>query len=48
MKRGSENDSAYNAVVELERLGEVMLPVDVLIHFKNGTEVHDLGWEKQV
>jgi hypothetical protein len=35
----SENDSLYNAVVELERLGEVMLPVEVLIHFRNGEEV---------
>ncbi len=32
-------DSLYTAVVQLERAGEVMLPVDVLIHFSNGDEV---------
>jgi hypothetical protein len=34
-----ENESLYDAMVELERLGEVMLPVEVLIHFRNGEEV---------
>jgi len=29
----------YRSVVELERSGEVMLPVEVLIHFNNGDEV---------
>jgi len=29
----------YRSVAELERAGEVMLPVDVLIHFNNGEEV---------
>jgi aminopeptidase N len=32
-------DSLYIAVAQLERVGEVMLPVDVLIHFTNGDEV---------
>jgi hypothetical protein len=32
-------DSLYTAVAELERIGSVMLPVDVLIHFTNGDEV---------
>jgi hypothetical protein len=27
--------------VELERAGEVMLPVEVLIHFSNGDEIHE-------
>jgi hypothetical protein len=40
----SDNDSLYDAVVELERLGEVMLPVDVQIHFKNGAEVIE-SWD---
>jgi len=40
----SENDSLYNAVVELERLGEVMLPVEVLVHFKNGSEAVE-SWD---
>jgi hypothetical protein len=35
----AENDSLYDAIVQLERVGEVMLPVDVQIHFKNGREV---------
>ncbi len=43
-KTWSETDSLYNAVVELERLGDVMLPVDVLIHFKNGKEVME-SWD---
>ena len=30
--------------VELERAGEVMLPVDVLVHFKNGDEVLE-SWD---
>jgi hypothetical protein len=38
-KNNYGNDSLYDAVVELERLGEVMLPEEVLIHFKNGKEV---------
>jgi hypothetical protein len=40
----SENDSLYNAVVELERAGEVMLPVEILVHFKNGNEVVE-SWD---
>jgi hypothetical protein len=35
----SHPDSLYTAVAQLERVGEVMLPVDVLIHFTNGDEV---------
>ncbi len=37
-------DSLYTAVVQLERAGEVMLPVDVLIHFNNGDEVLE-SWD---
>ena len=33
------SDSLITSVAELERVGEVMLPVDVLIHFTNGEEV---------
>ena len=33
------SDSLYTSVAQLERVGEVMLPVDVLIHFTNGEEV---------
>ncbi len=29
----------YRSVAELERAGEVMLPVDVLVHFNNGEEI---------
>ncbi len=32
------------SVVELERAGEVMLPVEVLVHFKNGEEVLE-SWD---
>jgi len=38
------HDSLYKSVVELERVGEVMLPVDVLVHFKNGEEVLE-SWD---
>ena len=44
LKTISENDSPYDAVVELERVGEVMLPVDVEIHFQNGSEVLE-SWD---
>jgi len=40
-KETTENDSLYTSVVELERAGDVTLPVEVLIHFKNGTEVKE-------
>jgi hypothetical protein len=42
--RLTEDDSLYNASVELERVGEVMLPVEVLVHFMNGNEVVEL-WD---
>jgi hypothetical protein len=32
-------DSLYTATAKLERTGDVMLPVDVLIHFTNGDEI---------
>jgi hypothetical protein len=38
-KNNIKDDTIYTANVELERLGEVMLPVDVLIHFNNGDQV---------
>ncbi len=34
-----DTDSLYTSVAMLERAGEVMLPVDVLIHFTNGDEI---------
>ncbi len=37
-------DSLYKSVVELERAGELMLPVDVLVHFNNGDEVME-SWD---
>ena len=38
------NDSIYKSVAELERVGEVMLPLDVLIHFDNGEKVVE-SWD---
>jgi hypothetical protein len=32
-------DSLYTATAELDRIGDMMLPVDVLIHFTNGDEI---------
>ena len=40
----SKNDTIYSSLVELERLGEIMLPVDVLIHFSNGDQVTE-NWD---
>ncbi|MEI6049428.1 MAG: M1 family metallopeptidase [Bacteroidota bacterium] len=37
-------DTLYKAVVELERAGEVMLPVDVLVHFDNGDDIKE-SWD---
>jgi hypothetical protein len=36
---GQNPDSLYFSVAQLERVGEVMLPVEVLVHFTNGEEV---------
>ena len=38
-KSRRENDTIFNASVQLERLGEVMLPVEVLVHFDNGDQL---------
>jgi len=38
-KEWPHTDSLYTAVAMLERIGDVMLPVDVLIHFTNGDEI---------
>jgi hypothetical protein len=35
----SHPDSLYKSVANIERLGDIMLPVDVLVHFSNGEEV---------
>jgi aminopeptidase N len=37
-------DRQYKSAVELERAGEVMLPVEVLVHFKNGDELLE-SWD---
>jgi hypothetical protein len=38
------NDQIYNSIAELERAGDVMLPVEVLVHFDNGNEVLEM-WD---
>jgi hypothetical protein len=43
-KKTAGNETLYKSTVELERAGEVMLPVEVLVHFKNGTEVLE-SWD---
>jgi hypothetical protein len=35
----AETDSSKKEIVWLERAGEIMLPVDVLIHFRDGKEI---------
>lgn len=37
--RRPDAESLYSAVAQLERAGEITLPVDVLIHFTNGDEI---------
>jgi hypothetical protein len=45
LRKKSDNfDKNYKSGVELERAGEVMLPVDILIHFNNGDEVRE-SWD---
>lgn len=34
-----KDDTIFSSIVQLERIGEVMLPVDILIHFDNGDQV---------
>jgi hypothetical protein len=36
---GLSGDSSYHALVQLERPGDITLPVDMLVHFENGKEV---------
>jgi hypothetical protein len=38
---GYNIDSLYFSTAGLERIGEIILPVDVLVHFKNGEEVRE-------
>jgi hypothetical protein len=40
----SDSLSYYKSMVQLERVGEVMLPVDVLVHFDNNEEVLE-SWD---
>jgi hypothetical protein len=35
----SETDSLFTSIAQLERIGDIILPVDVLIHFTNGDEI---------
>ena len=35
----SNSGSMYTAIAELERIGSVMLPVEVLVHFTDGKEI---------
>jgi hypothetical protein len=37
-------DSSKKAIVRLDRAGEIMLPVDVLVHFKDGSEILE-SWD---
>jgi hypothetical protein len=35
----NKRDSLYYSVAQLERVGELIFPVDVLVHFKDSTEI---------
>jgi hypothetical protein len=37
-------DSLYKSSIDLQRIGDIMLPVDVLVHFNKGNEVL-LSWD---
>jgi hypothetical protein len=37
----SRNDTLYLTTVNLERPGDIMLPVEILVHFDNGDEVYE-------
>jgi hypothetical protein len=39
VKNGHQGDFIYTATIQLERIGEIMLPVDVLFHFDNGDQI---------
>ena len=39
-----KTDSLYTATAQLARIGDMMLPVDVLIHFTNGDEILE-NWD---
>lgn len=39
-----KNDTVYYSLVGLERIGDVMLPVEILVHFANGNEVLEV-WD---
>jgi hypothetical protein len=36
VKNSFDDDTIYVSTVQLERLGEIMLPVDIMVHFDNG------------
>ena len=38
------NDTLYKSTVRIQRLGEVMLPVDILVHFDDGSEILE-SWD---
>lgn len=38
-KSDYKSDTLYNSVIGLERLGDITLPVEILVHFDNGDEV---------
>lgn len=39
IRENSKNDTLYYSQVGLERIGDVMLPVEILVHFASGDEV---------
>ena len=40
----AKHDSLYKAIVSIERSGDMMLPIEVLVGFDNGDEVTEL-WD---
>ncbi len=44
IEKESDDELLYRAIVQVERAGEIMLPVDILVHFENGDEVIE-NWD---
>jgi hypothetical protein len=43
-RKFEDSDSLYSSVVELQRIGEVMLPVEILVHFSDGEQEMEI-WD---
>ncbi len=47
LSKDRPKETTYESVIRVSRLGEVKLPVDVLVHFENGKDIRE-EWDGQV